>query len=105
MQTKGNGSGGGVSNGNSTDNMRNKHYPNRTIRLPDDFWKWLKKVRKRSGLSWHLFLRQKLSNKPDKSDSLETKRELTVYKVDTFGAKKDLELDTLDKIRPKRDED
>lgn len=37
--------------------MRDKHYPNRTMRVADDVWEAIKLVRKESGLSWNLFIK------------------------------------------------
>jgi predicted DNA-binding ribbon-helix-helix protein len=35
---------------------KNIHYPNRTIRLSDRLWQKLKIIRRKSGLSWNLFI-------------------------------------------------
>ena len=37
--------------------MRDKHYPNRSVRIDDDNWENLKIVRAKSNLSWNLFVR------------------------------------------------
>ena len=37
--------------------MRDKHYPNRTIRLSDEVWESLKVAQKQSGMSWNLFIK------------------------------------------------
>jgi len=37
--------------------MRNKHYPNRTIRLAASTWAIFKYLRTTSGISWNLFIR------------------------------------------------
>lgn len=44
-------------NGNSKYNMRNLHYPNRTIRVSEKVWDCLKEKRKKSGLTWNLYLK------------------------------------------------
>ena len=36
--------------------MRDKHYKNRVMRTSDETWKRLKEKRKKSGLSWNLFI-------------------------------------------------
>jgi len=49
--------------------MRDKHYPNRTVRIADDVWETIKSVRKDSGLSWNLFMKlvaDKLKNHEQK---------------------------------------
>lgn len=37
-------------------NMRDKHYKGKHIRMSEETWKKLKVQRKRSGLSWNLFM-------------------------------------------------
>ncbi len=37
--------------------MRDKHYPNRSIRLADKIWLRFKNQRRLSGLSWNLFIK------------------------------------------------
>ena len=38
--------------------MRDKQYPNRTIRLSDEVWESLKVAQKESGKSWNLFIKE-----------------------------------------------
>lgn len=40
--------------------MRDLHYKNRIIRMDDKIWQALKAKRKKSGLSWNLFIRKLL---------------------------------------------
>lgn len=46
--------------------MRNEHYKIKTIRMSEKTWKSLKDKRKKSGLSWNLFM-VKLLEKNDLS--------------------------------------
>lgn len=41
-----------------TNNMRDKHYKVRCIRLDDDNWDKLNKDKKKSNLSWNLFIKE-----------------------------------------------
>lgn len=41
---------------NSTHNMRDKHYKVKHIRMSEETYKKLKDKRKKSGLSWNLFI-------------------------------------------------
>ena len=51
--------GGGVSkdNGNT---MRDKQYTARSIRIDDSLWEQFKQERRKSGLTWNMFLRELL---------------------------------------------
>lgn len=43
--------------------MRDLHYKNRVVRMNDKTWQLLKEKRKKSGLSWNLFLLKLLDKK------------------------------------------
>jgi len=43
--------------------MRDKHYTNKCLRIDDKTWKRLKDKRKKSGLSWNMFLLELLKKK------------------------------------------
>lgn len=42
--------------------MRTEHYTNKCLRISDKTWEKLKDKRKRSGLSWNLFIVKLLEN-------------------------------------------
>jgi len=44
---------------------RDKHYPNRTIRLSDEVWEALKLAQKQSGKSWNQFIKHLTSDSID----------------------------------------
>jgi hypothetical protein len=46
-----------------TSMARDKHYPNRTIRLSDEVWEQLKVAQKQSGKNWNQFIKE-LTNGP-----------------------------------------
>lgn len=43
--------------------MRDKHYKIRTIRLDDKVWEDLKDKRRKSKLSWNLFIKELINKK------------------------------------------
>jgi predicted HicB family RNase H-like nuclease len=44
---------------------RDKHYPNRTIRLSDEVWEQLKVAQKQSGKSWNQFIKLNLPSQEE----------------------------------------